>query len=303
MVDLSVTIAGIKFKNPVWLASGTCGYGEELVDYFDIRKLGAIVTKTITLEPRIGHPPARVFETDSGMLNAIGLQNVGLEKFISEKVPFLEKHNAGVVVNIAGKSISEYCSLCEGLTGVSKNILMIELNMSCPNVDDGMEFSKSTKLAENLVRETKKATGIPIIAKLSPNVSEIGDIASAAEQGGADAVSLINTLVGMAVDTETFKPRLSNITGGLSGPAIKPVALAMVYRAGKSVRIPVIGIGGISNYSDALEFMLCGASAIQIGTANFANPRTAIETINGLENWLKGKGYNSPSELVGKIKV
>jgi dihydroorotate dehydrogenase (NAD+) catalytic subunit len=303
MSDLSIQIAGKKFANPIWLASGTCGYGEELADYFPLSRLGAIVTKTITIEPRPGHPPPRVFETPSGMLNAIGLQNVGVKEFISSKIKFLEEHNANLVVNIAGKSISEYCQLCEQLTGISDIISAIELNMSCPNVSDGMEFSKDAGLAEQLVKTAKKSTHLPLIAKLSPNVSNIVEIAQAAEQGGADAVSMINTLVGMAVDIETFKPRLSNVTGGLSGPAIKPIALAMVYRTYHQIKIPIIGIGGIMNYKEAIEFMLCGAKAVQVGTVNFVNPMASIEILNGMKDWLHEKGYNSPSDIIGKVEA
>lgn len=302
MADLAVNIAGVDFKNPVWLASGTCGYGEELSEFFDIGLTGAVVTKTVTIEPRKGHPSPRVYETPSGMLNAIGLQNVGIDRFISEKIPFLEEHGATVVVNIAGWAVDEYCRLCEKLTGVSKNIVMIELNMSCPNVDAGMEFSRDAALAEKLVRETKKATDIPIMAKLSPNVSDISEIAAAAEQGGADGVSLINTILGMAVDIETFKPRLSNIVGGLSGPAIKPAALARVYSVYKRVKIPVIGIGGISSFSDAIEFMLCGAAAVQVGTATFVDPLTSVNMIGDLGAWLDNKGFGSVSDIVGKVK-
>ncbi|MCP4631574.1 MAG: dihydroorotate dehydrogenase [candidate division Zixibacteria bacterium] len=302
MLDLSVTIAGKKFKNPIWLASGTCGYGEELAEFFDISQLGAIVTKTITLKPRKGHPSPRVCETTSGMLNAIGLQNVGVDEFLKSKLPFLKNKKASVIVNAAGYSVSDYCAVCEKLNLHSEFIRLIELNMSCPNVSDGMEFSKDPAMAETLIKEAKKVTGIPLIAKLSPNVSNIGDIADAVEQGGADAVSLINTLVGMAVNIESFKPRISNITGGLSGPAIKPVALAMVYQVHRRIRIPIIGIGGISNHKDVIEFILCGASAVQIGTANFGNPLTAMDVIEDLSGWLGEKGYDSTSQLVGKIK-
>jgi len=303
MTDLSIQIAGHKYANPVWLASGTCAYGRELADYFPLSSLGAIVTKTITLEPRLGHPSPRVFETPSGMLNAIGLQNDGIRDFISNKIKFLGQHRADLIVNIAGKSISEYCQLCEQLTGIYDIISAIELNMSCPNVSNGLEFSKNAELAEQLVKMARKSTHLPLIAKLSPNVSNIVEIAQAVEQGGADAISMINTLVGMAVDIETFKPRLSNVTGGLSGPAIKPVALAMVYRTYQQIKIPIIGIGGIMNYKDAIEFMLCGAQAVQVGTANFVNPMASIEILNGMQNWLQEKGYDSPSEIVGKVEA
>ncbi|MBD3168549.1 MAG: dihydroorotate dehydrogenase [candidate division Zixibacteria bacterium] len=303
MAELLTEIAGIEFKNPVWLASGTCGYGEELTDFYGLDELGAIVTKTISLEPRAGHPPPRVFETSSGMLNAIGLQNVGVDKFISEKVPFLRKHRAKLVVNVAGRSVDEYCRVSETLNSVSDDVVMIELNMSCPNVASGMEFSKKPSLASELVKSVKKITPIPVIAKLSPNVSDITEIAVAVEEGGADALSMINTLVGMAVDVNTFKPRLSNITGGLSGPAIKPVALAMVYRASQAVKLPIIGIGGIRNVEDVIEFMLCGASAVQVGTANFIDPMTPMNISHDLDIWLERKGFTSPSELIGKIEV
>jgi len=301
-VDLSIEIAGKQFNNPIWTASGTCGYGEELSEYFPLKQLGAIITKSITLDPRKGHPPPRVFETSCGMLNAIGLQNVGLDDFVSSKIPFLKNKGANIIVNVAGNSIEEYKSICERLSDYFADISLIELNMSCPNVVNGMEYSKDPKAAELLVREVKKSTAIPIIAKLSPNVSDIAEIASAVEQGGADAISMINTLIGMAVDVETFVPRLSNITGGLSGPAIKPVAVAMVYRTYKRVNIPIVGIGGISDYRDVIEFMLCGASAVQVGTANFINPLTAVEIISDIGNWLGERGYSSPKDIIGKVR-
>ncbi|MBD3232478.1 MAG: dihydroorotate dehydrogenase [candidate division Zixibacteria bacterium] len=302
-IDLSLEIAGKEFKNPIWLASGTCGYGEELADFFKLDQIGAIVTKTITKEPRPGHPPPRVFETGYGMLNAIGLQNVGVDEFIESKLPFLEKQNANLIVNIAGRSVEEYCSVCEKLNDASQIISAIELNMSCPNVTDGLEFSKNPKLAEELIKRTKSVATCPIIAKLSPNVADISEIAVASEQAGADAISLINTLVGMAVDIETFKPRLSNVTGGLSGPPIKPVAIAMVYKVYNSVSVPVIGIGGIMDYRDVIEFMLCGASAVQIGTANFINPRISIEIIESLKRWMESRDYRSLNDIVGKVRA
>ncbi len=303
MVDLSLEITGNKFKNPIWLASGTCGYGEELAEFCKLDEIGAIVTKTITKEPKQGHPPPRVFETGYGMLNAIGLQNVGVDQFIETKLPFLVEQNANLIVNIAGRSVEEYCSVCEKLNDASQIISAIELNMSCPNVTDGMEFSRNPKLAEELVKRVKSAATYPVIAKLSPNVADISEFARAVEQGGADAVSLINTLVGMAVDIETFKPRLSNVTGGLSGPPIKPVAIAMVYNVYKAVTVPVIGIGGIMDYRDTIEFMLCGASAVQIGTANFIDPRTSVNIIESLKRWMESRDYETLNDIVGKVRV
>lgn len=299
--DLSVEIAGVKFSNPILTASGTCGYGEELADVFDLSCLGGIVTKSITINPREGHPPPRTAETDSGMLNAIGLANVGIEKFIGEKLKFLEKFNTVVVVNVAGARLQEYVEVCSRLADCPRAD-MVELNFSCPNVESGMEIARSATRAEKAVRDVKRVFPRPVVAKLSPNVSDIAEIAGACESGGADAVSLINTLVGMAVDIETFRPRLTNNTGGLSGPAIRPVALAMVHQVYNAVKIPIIGIGGIMNWRDTIEFFLCGAAAVQIGTALFIEPDAPIKIINGLKKYLIKNKSKNVSELVGKLR-
>jgi len=300
--DLSVNIAGLKLNNPILTASGTCGYGEELADIFDLSELGGIVTKTITMLPREGHPPPRTAEADSGMLNAIGLANVGVDKFLAEKLPFLEKFRMRVVVNVAGTRIDDYVNLAARLNDYPRAD-MLELNFSCPNGEVAMEIATNAALAEKAVREVKKVFSRPVIAKLSPNVTSIAEIAVACENGGADAVSLINTLVGMAVDIETFRPRLTNNTGGLSGPAVKPVALACVYKVYRAVKIPIIGIGGISNYRDVIEFFLCGASVVQIGTALFVEPDAPIKIIQGLRQYLTKNKISKVSELTGQLRI
>jgi len=300
--DLSVEIAGIRFKNPILTASGTCGYGEELAEFFDLSLLGGIVTKSITAKSREGHPPPRTAETDAGMLNAIGLANVGVDRFIAEKLKFLEKYDTTVIVNVAGATEQEYVDICTRLADCPR-ANMVELNFSCPNVQRGMTIASNAELAEQTVRQVKKVFPRPVIAKLSPNVTNICEIASACEAGGADALSLINTLVGMAVDIETFRPRLTNNTGGLSGPAIKPVALAMVHKVYKSVKIPIIGIGGISNYKDVVEFLLCGAKAVQIGTALFVQPDAPVQIIKDLKKYLTKLKFGKVDELIGQLRT
>jgi dihydroorotate dehydrogenase (NAD+) catalytic subunit len=300
--DISVNFAGVPLKNPILTASGTCGYGEELAEVFNLSELGAIVTKTITLKPRDGHPPPRTAEVASGMLNAIGLANVGVDKFIEAKLPYLERFDTRVIVNVAGARLTDYVELCARLNDCPRAD-MVELNFSCPNVDFGMEIASDAALAEKSVREVKKVFSRPVIAKLSPNVTYIAKIAAACENGGADAVSLINTLVGMAVDIKTFRPRLTNNTGGLSGPAVKPVALAAVFKVYQAVKIPIIGIGGISNYRDVIEFFLCGASAVQIGTALFVEPDAPIKIIRDLKKYLSENKINTISELTGQVRI
>lgn len=300
--DLSVEIAGVSFKNPILTASGTCGYGEELADLFDLSHLGGLVTKTITTKPRDGHRSPRTAEVSAGMLNAIGLANVGVDKFIAEKLPYLEKFETRVIVNVAGTHTSDYVNLCARLNDCPRAD-MVELNFSCPNVDVGMEIATDAKLAEETVSAVKKLFSRPVVAKLSPNVTDIAEIARACENGGAEAVSLINTLVGMAVDIETFRPRLTNNTGGLSGPAIKPVALAAVYKVYKAVKIPIIGIGGISDYRDVVEFLLCGAAAVQIGTALFVEPTAPITIVKQLKKYMLENKIESIRELTGKVRI
>jgi dihydroorotate dehydrogenase (NAD+) catalytic subunit len=303
MPDLSVKIAGVKFSNPVLVASGTFGYGEEYKSLVDLNKLGGIVTKSITLEPREGHPPPRTFETPCGMLNAIGLANVGVEKFIKKKLPFLRSLKTRIIVNVAGSTISEYVEVVKRLNH-RRGIDMLEINISCPNVKEGgIAFGSKVKSAYDCINAVRENTSYPIIAKLSPNVTDIVEIANAVEEAGADAISLINTLVGMAIDTEKMRPVLANITGGLSGPAIKPVALAMVWKVAKAVRVPIIGIGGIMNTEDALEFFLAGASMIQVGTANFVDPQTSVKIVNGLFGYCKKKKIKKIIDLVGRLET
>jgi dihydroorotate dehydrogenase (NAD+) catalytic subunit len=301
--DLSVRICKVKFSNPVLVASGTFGYSEEYGSIFDLNKLGGIITKSITLNPREGHPPPRTCETPSGMLNAIGLANVGVERFIKEKLPFLRTLKTKVIVNVAGSSIEEYVEVVKRLE-CKKGIDLLEINISCPNVKEGgIAFGSSPESAYRCIKTVKENTSFPIIAKLSPNVSDIVKIALAAKEAGADAVSLINTLVGMAIDLETKKPKLTNITGGLSGPAIKPVALAMVWKVAQQVKIPIIGIGGIMNYQDALEFILAGACMIQIGTGNFVDPECSVKIVEGLRKYCEENKIKKIEGLVGKLKT
>ncbi|RKX31424.1 MAG: dihydroorotate dehydrogenase [Candidatus Zixiibacteriota bacterium] len=299
--DLSIEIAGVKFSNPILTASGTCGYGEELAEVFNLSRLGGIVTKSITVLPREGHPPPRTAETEAGMLNAIGLANVGVDRFIEDKLTFLEKYNTVVVVNVAGAKLSEYVEISKRLADCPRAD-MVELNFSCPNVEAGMEIARDPELAEKAVGEVKKVFPRPVIAKLSPNVSDIALIARACESGGADALAVINTLVGMAVNIETFRPRLTNNTGGLSGPAIKPVALAKVNQVYNAVKIPIIGIGGIMNWVDVVEFFLCGACAVQVGTGLFVEPDAPIKIIEGLRKYLSSNKFSSVRELTGKLR-
>ncbi|MBU1427994.1 dihydroorotate dehydrogenase [bacterium] len=304
--NLEVEIAGIKLKNPVMTASGTFGYGEEFSPFIDLDKLGAMVLKGITLKPKMGNPPPRVIETPSGMLNSIGLQNVGVEMLIKEKLPYLQKFNTPVIINISGDTIEEYIELARRLGEVSKEmgVAGLEVNISCPNVKKGgMVWGTDAKATYKIINSIRTATSLPLIAKLTPNVTDIKTIAQAAEEAGADALSLINTLVGMAIDIDSRKPKLANISGGLSGPAVKPVALWLVWQVFQTVNIPVIGIGGIIKVEDALEFIIAGARAIEIGTANFVNTRVTIEIIEGIEKYLTENNIKDVSELVGSMKI
>lgn len=300
---MKVNLAGVELANPIMTASGCCGYGQELANLYPLSKLGALVTKSITQNPRLGHPPPRTAETASGMLNAIGLANVGVECFVKDIIPFLEKQKTKIIVNVAGSKLKEYVDICARLNDFER-VDMIELNISCPNVDEGgMEFGADPLMTEKSVAAVKKVFSRPVIAKLSPNVTRIVDIARAAEQGGADVFSIINSLVGTAIDIETWQPRLTNNRGGLTGPAIKPVALAMVEAVHSSgCRPPIIGIGGIRNYADVVEFMLCGATAVQIGTSLFIDPFVPVKIVKNLENYLKRKKLASVNDLIGKIK-
>jgi dihydroorotate dehydrogenase (NAD+) catalytic subunit len=299
---MKVTIAGVELANPLMTASGCCGYGEELANLYPLSKLGALVTKSITLKPRLGHPVPRTAETASGMLNAIGLANVGIDDFIREKIPFLAKQKTVVIVNVAGSAIDEYVEVSARLND-QPAVDMIELNISCPNVNEGgMEFGANSRLTEQSVAAVRKVFSRPIIAKLSPNVTSIADIADAAAQGGADAFSVINSLVGTSVDVDSWRPRLTNNKGGLTGPAIKPVALAMVNAVYERSRLPIVGIGGIATWSDAVEFMLCGATAMQVGTALFIDPFTPVKIVNEMKTYLKKKKISAARDLVGKVR-
>jgi dihydroorotate dehydrogenase (NAD+) catalytic subunit len=301
-VNLQVDIAGIMMKNPVMAASGTFGYGEEYSPFMDLKQLGAIVTKSITLLPRAGNRPPRIIETPAGMLNAIGLQNVGLEKFISEKMPFLREAGATVIASISGEEIGEYVKLAASLSSV-EGVAGLELNISCPNVaKGGMMFGADPQVTHKLVKAVRGATGLPLIAKLSPNVTSIVEIATAAEEAGAGAVSLINTLLGMAIDIHTRRPMLANITGGLSGPAVRPIAVRMVWQVAEAVSIPMIGMGGIMTTEDALEFIIAGANAVALGTANFINPLAAVEIISGIEDFMIRNDICNVIDLVGSIQ-
>jgi dihydroorotate dehydrogenase (NAD+) catalytic subunit len=301
--DLRIEIAGMPFKNPVMTASGTFGYAEEFADLIDLDALGGIVTKSITLHERPGHPPPRTCETAAGMLNAIGLANVGVERFIDEKLPFLRSIKSVIIVNVAGSKVAEYVEVCR-LLEKTDGVDMIELNVSCPNVDEGgMEFGTAPEAMLRVLTAVREVTTRPIIAKLSPNVTSIVAIAQAAQAGGAAAVSLINTLVGMAVNTDTWRPCLSNTTGGLSGPAIKPVAVAMVHKIARAVDIPVIGIGGIAGVADAVEFHLVGARAVQVGTASFVQPDAVMKIIAGLSSYLSRRKLASIYDIIGKVKT
>ena len=302
MAKLECEIAGIKMKNPVMVASGTFGYGEEVSKFVDLDKLGAIVTKTITLEPREGNPPPRIVETASGMLNSIGLQNKGIKDFIEHRLPFLAKFKTPVIANIAGDSASEYAKLAKMLNEESA-IKGIELNISCPNVTKGgMFFCFDPKATAELVKTVRKEPSLPLVVKLSPNVTDITLIAKEAETAGADAISLINTLLGMSIDIEKKTFSLANKTGGLSGPAIKPVALRMVYQVAQAVKIPVIGIGGIMTGNDAIEFFLAGASAIQVGTANFVDTQAPIRIVKEIKDYLKAQKIANYLDLLLLLK-
>lgn len=300
---LSVNIGGIQMRNPVMTASGTFGYGSEYVDFVDLNQLGAVVVKGITSVPWPGNPMQRIMETPSGMLNAIGLQNVGVDGFISEKLPYLRDFDVPVIVNVCGKTVEEYLTVIEKLN-TADGVAGVELNISCPNLDcGGMSFGVDATLAHQLVTEVRAKTHLPLLVKLSPNVTDISIIARAVEDAGANALSAINTLIGMAINAETRKPELANVTGGLSGPAIKPVALRLVWEVYKSVSIPIVGMGGIITATDAIEFFIAGASAVAVGTANFVNPHASIEVVKGIHAYLKQANMRSMKELVGSLQV
>lgn len=303
MVDLSVNIAGLRLKNPVLLASGTVGYGNEIAEFTDLNKLGGIVTKSLSLKPRKGNPPPRITETPSGMLNAIGLANVGVESFIKDKIPFLKNLDTTLICNIAASTIEEYVE-CTRILTLEESIHAFEINVSCPNVNEGgLEFGNDLKAVGRITNKVKAVTNKPIFIKLSPNVSRISDFAKVVKENGGDGVSAINTFVGTAFDIYTRKPKIKNITGGLSGPAIKPAALAKVLEIKRNVDIPIIGIGGIMDWKDGAEMMIVGASAFQIGTVNFINPNAGIEIVEGLKKYCEQIFMQYISELTGSYQI
>lgn len=301
MVDLSVNIHQLKLKNPVLTASGTFGYGEEFADFIDLNRLGGFIVKGTTLKPREGNPYPRMAETPSGMLNAVGLQNKGVDYFIEHIYPRIKHLDTHIIVNVSGSNVEEYVEICEKLSPLDK-ITAVEINISCPNVKEGgMAFGTTCPGTKMVVSATRKAYKKTLIVKLSPNVTNIVEIAKVAEDEGADSISLINTILAMAIDVRTRKPILSTVTGGLSGPAVKPIALRMVWQVSKAVRIPIIGIGGIMTATDAIEFLLAGATAVQVGTANFIDPNATIKIIDGIENYLREQNINSISSLIGGL--
>lgn len=301
-MNLNVDIAGLKLKNPVIAASGTFGFGREYAEYIDLNKLGGISVKGLKLKPTKGSKPPRIAETPAGILNSVGLQNPGVEEFIHKEIPFLRQFDIAIIANIAGNTIEEYCEMAEILG--SADIDAIELNVSCPNVKSGcVAFGNTTGGISEITKKVKSYCKQPLIVKLTPNVTDIKEIALAAEASGADAVSLINTILGMAIDIHRQRPVLANNVGGLSGPAVKPVAVRMVYEVSSVVKIPVIGMGGISNGEDAIEFMLAGASAVMVGTANFINPAACIDVAGGIESYLNMYKYNSVYDIIGKLNL
>lgn len=301
--SLNLNLAGIPMKNPVMTASGTFGYGIEFSSLIDLNRLGGIVVKGLSLKPAPGNPPPRTVETCGGMLNAIGLENIGLDAFIEKKWPFLEKLKAAVFLNIYGRQMDEYGRIAERVNDL-EGVAGVEVNISCPNVKaGGLAFGTDPRMAAQVTRTVRENTSLPLIVKLSPNVTDIVSIAKSVQDAGADAVSLINTVTGMAVDVKTRRPKLANVIGGLSGPAIKPIALRMVWQVAQAVHIPVIGIGGIMNTSDALEFLIAGATAIQIGTANFVDPKTSIRIVDGLSDYLAENNISDINEIIGSLKT
>ena len=299
-MNTKVNFAGIEMKNPVTVASGTFGYGREYSDFFDLGKLGAIITKGTSLKPKSGNKPPRVCETASGMLNSIGLQNPGVQYFAEYDLPNLRKFDTKIIVNACGSSIDEYVELCKILNTL--DIDGVELNLSCPNVKEGcMAFGNTYEGVRKVTSSVREVLQKPLIVKLTPNVTNIAEIAKGVEDGGADAVSLINTLLGMKIDINTRKPVLANNTGGLSGPAIKPVAVRMVYQVAQAVKIPIMGLGGIMNGEDAIEFMLAGASVISIGAGNFVDPYTSVKTVEGIEEYMKKNNIENITDIIGKV--
>ena len=301
-MNTEVNLAGIKMKNPITVASGTFGYGREFAEYIDLNKLGGIVTKGTSLKPRPGNKPPRVCETTAGMLNAIGLQNPGVEHFINEDLPWLKKFDTAVIVNACGSTIDEYVELCRILN--KTDIDGVELNLSCPNVKEGcLAFGTTYEGVKNVTSQVRKVLDKPLIVKLTPNVTDITQPAKAAQDAGADGVSLINTLLGMSIDIHKKRPMLANNTGGLSGPAVKPVAVRMVYQVAQAVDIPVLGLGGIVTGDDAIEFMLAGATAVSIGTGNFISPEVPVNAVKGVEEYMKKYNISDISEIIGAVQM
>ena len=300
-MNTKVTIAGVEFKNPVMTASGTFGSGMEYGEFVDLNRLGAVVTKGVANIPWPGNPTPRVAETYGGMLNAIGLQNPGIDVFIERDIPFLKQYDTKIIVNVCGKSVEDYCEVVEKLG--DQPVDMLEINVSCPNVKEGaIAFGQKADALYNITKEIKKYAKQPVIMKLSPNVTDITEMAKAAEAAGADALSLINTITGMKIDVHRRKFAIANKTGGLSGPAIKPVAVRMVYQVANAVQIPIIGMGGIANAEDALEFILAGATAVSIGAMNFVNPYTTKEVVDGIENYMDRYAIENLSDIIGCVK-
>lgn len=301
-MNTKVNFAGIEMKNPVTVASGTFGYGREYADFFDLGKLGAIITKGTSLRPKSGNKPSRVCETPSGMLNSIGLQNPGVEYFANNDLPFLRKFDTKIIVNACGSSVDEYVELCKILNNL--DIDGVELNVSCPNVKEGcMAFGSTYEGVKKVTSEVRKVLDKPLIVKLTPNVTDIASIAKGAEEGGADAVSLINTLLAMKIDIYKRKPVLANNTGGLSGPAIKPVAVRMVYQVAQAVNIPIMGLGGIVSGEDAIEFMLAGATTVSIGAGNFIDPYTSVKVVEGIEEYMRKCNIEDINDIIGKVEM
>ncbi len=300
--DLSVNIGTLKLGNPVLTASGTFGYGAEYGRFVDLSEFGGIITKTLTVEPRAGNPPPRAAETASGMLNSIGLQNVGVEAFIQEKMPYLRKINTALIVNVGGETVEQFNQITERLADC-EGIGALEVNMSCPNVSGGMDFSTDPSRAAGLISSLRKLTNLPLIAKLTPNITDITQIASSVQDAGADAISAINTVRGMGVDIKTRKPLLGAVMGGLSGPAIKPVAVAAVYQIANQVNIPIIGVGGIISGEDAIEFLVAGATAVQVGTANFVEPNAGADVVEELNRWCTDSKILNINDLIRTIQI
>lgn len=300
-MNTKVTIAGVTFDNPVMVASGTFGSGEEFSEFVDLNRLGAVVTKGVANVPWPGNPTPRIAEVYGGMLNAIGLQNPGIDVFVSRDIPFLKKYDTKIIVNVCGRSTEDYCDVVERLA--EQPVDMLEINISCPNVKEGgIAFGQDPKAVEAITREVKRHAKQPIIMKLSPNVTDITVMAKAAEAGGADALSLINTLTGMKIDVNRRTFAIANKTGGLSGPAVHPIAVRMVYQTAQAVKLPIIGMGGISSTEDALELILAGATAVSVGTANFSNPAVTMEIVDGIEQYLQLHGIADINELIGAVK-